>query len=343
MAVKGQSKAQNLKLANETSAYSSYSEMVSSTIIALKERKGSTRKSILKYMIATYDLNEEVASVQIKKALRSSVENGTLKQMQDKGKNVYFRVNISKIKYKQSNNTVDKRYFPNSLKSQLQVTGIRSDYDDYSLLKDQACDLKQLGTMTFDPSISSENLSKKFIHTICGIQPQSIYQTNYEEQDFGSMAMGQIITKCSRGNKLQELISCDLLYQIKKRKKITADSMASKFLINCLQIIRELAVQADASSDPNRHFVEIFHCLVTLKEGLGSLINLGDDIPEKSEWMQFCHIITHPVYFNYVIEALVHITDAANNIQDKVRKKNVMSYRDSIVEDLKYVRICIFP
>ena len=343
MAEKGQRKALKLKLANKASAYSSYSEMISSTIIALKERKGSTMKSILKYIIATYDLNEKVASVEIKRALRRNVENGTLKQMQDKGENVYFKVNVSKKKYKQSNNTVDKGYFPKSLESQLQVTGIQSDYDDYSLLKDQACEVKQLGTMMFDPSISSENLSKKFIHTICGIQPQSIYQSNYEEQDFGSMAMGQIITKCSRGNKLQELISCDLLYQINKRKKINADSMASKFLINCLQIIRELAVQADASSDPNRHFVEIFHCLVTLKEGLGSLVNLGDDIPEKSEWMQFCHIITHPVYFNYVVEALVHITDAANNIQDKVRKNNVMSYRDSIVKDLKYVRICIYP
>ena len=343
MADKGQSKALKSKFANKASTYSKYSEMVYSAITSLKERKGSTRKTILKYILATYDINEDVAYVQVKKALKTSVENGTLKQIQDKGENVYFKVNVSKNKCKQSNNTVEKGYSPKSLKSQLQVNGIRSDYEDYSLLKDQACELKQLGTMTFDPSISSENLSRKFIHTICGIQPLSIYRTNYEEQDFGSMAMGQIITKCSRGNKLQELISRDLLYQIKKRNKITADSMASKFLINCFQIIRELAVQADASSDPNRHFVEIFHCLVTLKEGLGSLINLGDNIPEKSEWTQFCHIITHPVYFNYVVEALVHITDAANNIQDKVRKKNVMSYRDSIVEDLKYVRICIFP
>ena len=192
MADKGQSKALNLKLANKVSAYSSYSEMISSTIIALKERKGSTMKSILKYIIATHDLNEKVASVEIKRALRRNVENGTLKQMQDKGENVYFKVNVSKQKYKQSNNTVNKGYFPKSLESQLQVTGIWSDYNDYSLLKDQACEVKQLGTMMFDPSISSENLSKKFIHTICGIQPQSIYQMNYEEHDFGSMAMGQL-------------------------------------------------------------------------------------------------------------------------------------------------------
>ena len=334
MADKRQSKALKSKFANKASTYSKYSEMVYSAITSLKERKGSTRKTILKYILATYDINEDVAYVQVKKALKTSVENGTLKQIQDKGENVYFKV--SKNKYKQSNNTMDKGYSPKSLES-------RFDYEDYSLLKDQACELKQLGAVTFDPSISSENLSRKFIHTICGIQPLSIYRTNYEEQDFGSMAMGKIITKCSRGNKLQELISSDLLYQIKKRKKITADSMASKFLINCFQIIKEFAVQADASSDSNRHFVEIFHCLVTLKEGLGSLINLGDDIPEKTEWMQFCHIITHPVYFNFVVDALVHITDAANNIQDKVRKKTVMSYRDSIVDDLKYVRICVYP
>ena len=342
MADKVQIKALKPMFANKPST-SSYSEMVSSAITSLKERKGSTKKTILKYILATYDIDEEVAYVKVKKALKRSVENGNLKQIQGKGENVYFKVNVSKNKYKQSGYTVDKGYFPKSLESQLQVTGIRSDYEDLSLLKDQACELKHLGTMTFDPSISSENLSKKFIHTICGIHSKSIYQTKYEEQDFGSMAMGQIITKCSRGNKLQEFISSDLLYQIRKRKKITADSMASKFLINCLQIIRECAVQAYASSDPNRQFVEIFHCLVTLKEGLGSLINLGDDIPEKSEWMQFCHIITHPVYFNYAVEALVHITDAADNIQDKVRKKTVMSYRDSIVEDLKYVRISIFP
>ena len=337
MAGKGQT-----KLANKLS-YSSYSEMVSSAITSLKERKGSTRKAILKYMIATYDLNEKVAMVHLKKALKRGVENGTLKQVKDKGGNYSFKVIVPMEKYKESNNTLDNGYFPNSLESQLQVTGILLDYDNYSLLKDQARELNQLGTMTFDSSISSEDLCKKFIHTICIIQPQSLYQSNYENQAFGSLAMGQIITKSSRGNELQKLISSDLLYQIKKRKKITADSMASKFLINCLQIIGMFAVKAVTSSDPNRHFVEIFHCLVTFKEGIGSLISLGDDIPEKSEWMQFCHIITHPVFFNYAVEALVDITAAADNIKDKVRKKNVMSYRDSIVKDLKYVRICIYP
>ena len=337
MADKGQT-----KLANKSS-YSSYSEMVSSAITSLKERRGSTRKAILKYMIATYDLTEEVAKVYIKKALKRSVENGTLKQVKDKGGNYSFKVIVPMEKYKELNNTVDKGYFPNCLESQLQVTGILPDYDNYSLLKDQACELKQLGTMTFDSTISTRDLCKKLIHTICRIQPQSLYQRNYENQDFGSLDMGQIITKCSRVNELQELISSDLLYQIKKRKKLTADSMASRFLINCLQIIGVFAVKAGTSSDPNKHFVEIFHCLVTFKEGIGSLVSLGDDIPEKSEWMQFCHIITHPVFFNYAVEALVDITAAADNIKDKVRKKNVMSYRDSIVNDLKYVRICIYP
>ena len=140
MADKGQSKALKTKFDNKASTYSNYSEMVYSAITSLKERKGSTRKTIMKYILATYDINEDVAYVQVKKALKRSVENRTLKQIQDKGENVYFKV--SKNKYKQSNNTVDKGYSPKSLES-------RFDYEDYSLLKDQACELKQLVALRF--------------------------------------------------------------------------------------------------------------------------------------------------------------------------------------------------
>ena len=79
MADKGQSKVLKPMFANKAST-SSYSEMVSSAITSLKERKGSTKKTIMKYILATYDIEEEVAYVKVKKALKRSVENGSLKK-----------------------------------------------------------------------------------------------------------------------------------------------------------------------------------------------------------------------------------------------------------------------
>ena len=69
-----------------------YSDMVSSAITALKERKGSSKIAILKYIVTTYNLDEKVALVHVRTALKRGVEKGTLKLVKGTGLSGSFRV-----------------------------------------------------------------------------------------------------------------------------------------------------------------------------------------------------------------------------------------------------------
>lgn len=76
-------------MANEKTApkkvasHPKYSEMISQAIVSLKERTGSSRAAILKYILDNFNVggNPTAVNAHIKLALKRGVANGTLKQV----------------------------------------------------------------------------------------------------------------------------------------------------------------------------------------------------------------------------------------------------------------------
>merc|ERR1712242_221060 len=60
-------------------AHPTYSVMVAAALKALKERSGSSRQAILKYILANYKVDAAKAGVPLKLALKKGVAAGTLK------------------------------------------------------------------------------------------------------------------------------------------------------------------------------------------------------------------------------------------------------------------------
>merc|ERR1711936_657492 len=55
-----------------------YAKMVTEAILELKERKGSSRHAVLKYMLAKYKVDAAVAQPRLNKTLKKMVENGDI-------------------------------------------------------------------------------------------------------------------------------------------------------------------------------------------------------------------------------------------------------------------------
>ena len=68
-----------------------YVEMIQAAIAALKERKGSSRQAILKYINANYKVGDSAAT-HLKAALRRAVAAGTLKQVKGAGASGSFKL-----------------------------------------------------------------------------------------------------------------------------------------------------------------------------------------------------------------------------------------------------------
>ena len=70
----------------KASTHPKYSEMVAKAISVLKERGGSSRQAILKYILANYNVGSNPAAVNahLKLSLRSGVKKGALKQSKGK-------------------------------------------------------------------------------------------------------------------------------------------------------------------------------------------------------------------------------------------------------------------
>ena len=68
-------------------AHPKYSEMVAAAIGSLKERGGSSRQAILKYIVKNYNVGKEEKSVNahLKLALKAGVKKGSLKQAKGTG------------------------------------------------------------------------------------------------------------------------------------------------------------------------------------------------------------------------------------------------------------------
>ena len=75
-------------------AHPKYTEMIAAAVGSLKERGGSSRVAILKYIVAKYNVgkNETIVNSHLKMALRSGVKSGSLKQAKGTGATGSFRI-----------------------------------------------------------------------------------------------------------------------------------------------------------------------------------------------------------------------------------------------------------
>ena len=73
-----------------------YNEMVVAAIISLKERSGSSRAAILKYLAVNYKVGNDnkKINVHLKICLRNGVKNGLLKQVKGSGASGSFKVGV---------------------------------------------------------------------------------------------------------------------------------------------------------------------------------------------------------------------------------------------------------
>ena len=76
-----------------------YSIMIKETLIALKERGGSSRQAILKYILANYnvDKDEKVSNQHLKMSLRAGIKNGMLTQTKGAGAAGTLSVDIQSL------------------------------------------------------------------------------------------------------------------------------------------------------------------------------------------------------------------------------------------------------
>merc|ERR1711988_1792594 len=67
-------------------AHPKYSEMIAAAIGALKDRTGSSRQAILKYICANYKVDAAKAGQHLRMALKAGIKKGTLKMAKESGK-----------------------------------------------------------------------------------------------------------------------------------------------------------------------------------------------------------------------------------------------------------------
>merc|ERR1712087_918091 len=63
-----------------------YSVMIAAAIAALKDRTGSSRQAILKYICANYKVDAAKAGQHLRMALKAGIKKGTLKMAKESGK-----------------------------------------------------------------------------------------------------------------------------------------------------------------------------------------------------------------------------------------------------------------
>ena len=75
-----------VKKVKAPAAHPKYSVMIAAAITALKDRSGSSRQAILKYICANYKVDAAKAAVQLRLALKRAVAKGALKMARESGK-----------------------------------------------------------------------------------------------------------------------------------------------------------------------------------------------------------------------------------------------------------------
>ncbi|XP_071118755.1 histone H1-delta-like [Haliotis cracherodii] len=76
----------------KAASHPKYCDMIKKAISSLKERGGSSRQAILKYIVANYKVESKAAQLHLKFALRAGVKNGKLKQSKGTGASGSFRL-----------------------------------------------------------------------------------------------------------------------------------------------------------------------------------------------------------------------------------------------------------
>merc|ERR1711936_960377 len=78
--------AKKASKAKKPAAHPKYSVMIAAAITSLKDRTGSSRQAILKYICANYKVDAAKAAVQVRLALKRGVAKGALKMARASGK-----------------------------------------------------------------------------------------------------------------------------------------------------------------------------------------------------------------------------------------------------------------
>ena len=68
------------------SAHPTYAEMITSAITTMKERAGSSRQGITKYVCANYEVDADKAALYINRALKKGLEKDVFKTARETGK-----------------------------------------------------------------------------------------------------------------------------------------------------------------------------------------------------------------------------------------------------------------
>lgn len=105
-------KAPKAKGAAKKPTHPSYAVMIAQAIRELKERNGSSRQAILKYVVAENKLGDEKkAGVRVKLALRKQVQAGALKQVKGAGASGSFKLaeDVKEAKAKPAKKKVAKK------------------------------------------------------------------------------------------------------------------------------------------------------------------------------------------------------------------------------------------
>ncbi|XP_042894177.1 transcriptional regulatory protein AlgP-like [Penaeus japonicus] len=93
----------------KAAAHPKYSEMVVDAIKALKDRNGSSRQAILKFILASYKVGDEkTAGVHLKLALRRGVASGSFQQTKGTGASGSFKLSKELTKAAPKKDTVKK-------------------------------------------------------------------------------------------------------------------------------------------------------------------------------------------------------------------------------------------
>ncbi len=82
----------------KAAVHPAYIEMVQKGVADLKERGGSSRQALLKYILANFKVgdNQVAVNARLKTALKSGVKNGALKQAKGTGASGSFRLGEAK-------------------------------------------------------------------------------------------------------------------------------------------------------------------------------------------------------------------------------------------------------
>merc|ERR1712003_363903 len=79
-------KAKKATKAKAPAAHPKYSVMIAAAIAALKDRTGSSRQAILKYVCANYKVDAAKAGQHLRLALKAGIKKGSLKMAKESGK-----------------------------------------------------------------------------------------------------------------------------------------------------------------------------------------------------------------------------------------------------------------